>query len=241
MNNYNTPATATKNETILLQRQSEFNKVEGPRVGDFLKMPYGLYTRFTHAWDDSIQTGGSASGGGFYLGNGYTSYSGGLNSGVDYTDIKQTEEVKDGCVWFFDDGIMGANRGVYFNISFRVFELKEGANTKGLPEIKAYEKKLIQDQAEKITRIDGNGNEYTTPLPELVIMSEYLNDGYLAHLNESTGLNFVEGYKGSKCYVCQPMTCQQFTKLMLTTNFETKYYNNSMHNNTLFLTFRKDN
>jgi len=198
-------------------------------------LPYGLFTRFTHAWDDTIQTGGGQ--GGFYLGNGYISYSGSLDSGVKYSDIEQTSEVKAGSIWFFDKGISGAGRGVDYTMNFRVFKLKDGADTNGLPQIKRHEKKLIQDQAETITRLNGNGQEYTTPLPELIILADNLNEVYLNNLNKQTGLNFVKSWNGSNCYVCQPMTCKQFTTLLMCCNFETKYYNNSMHNNTMFLSF----
>jgi hypothetical protein len=232
-----TPETSEVNLSILAEREKQFNQVAGPRVGDYLLMPYGLYTRFTHAWDETIQTGGGS--GSFFFGSGYCSYSGGLDSGVSYTDLIETTETKKGAIWFFDKNISGAGRGVYFEIPFRVFTLKEGANTNGLPQIKAYEKKLLQDKAEKITRINGNGNEYTTPLPELVINAEELNDVYLNHLEKQTGLRFIKSYRGQSCYVCQPMTCQQFTLLMLSSNFTTKYYSNWMWDNTLFLTFNK--
>jgi len=228
------------NEQIFNDRVEALNKITTPRVGDFLKLPYGLYTRFTHEWDDSIQTGGSEHGS-YYLGDGYCSYSGGLDSGVKFKDIQPTSETKEGKVWFFDKNMSGADRGVDFKIPFRVYELKEGADLSGLPQIKAYEKKQIQDQAEKITRINGNGQPYALPLPELIIMADNLNAVALAHIKQNTGLDFVAGWKGSNCYMVQPMKSQQLAALMLTYNFETKYYNNSHYSNTLFLTFAKTN
>jgi hypothetical protein len=100
-------------------------------------MPNGETTRFTHDWGDSIQTGGCGSG--FYLGEGYISYSGGLDSGVKTSDLKPTDEKMKGWIWIFDKDIWGAGRGVDFEIDFRVFELIEGADLSGLPQMRKCE------------------------------------------------------------------------------------------------------
>lgn len=226
----NTTTKQTKNEEILKTREAEYNKRKGPRVGDYLLMPYGLYTRFTHKWDETIQTGGGS--GSYYLGGSYISYSGGLDSGVKLSDIEDTGETKPGHVWFFDQGISGANRGVDFMIDFRVFKLKEGADLSGLPQIKRHEKKLLQAQAETITRINGNGQEYTLPLPELYINEQFLNDYFFQNVEKQTGLKFTKSAWG---YVAQPMKHSQITTLFAMYNFESTYYNNSTHENMYFL------
>lgn len=219
------------NEEILNERTEAMNKIQGPRVGDYLRLPYDLYTRFTYDWGDSIQTGGGA--GSYHLGSsGYTSYSGGLDSGVKKTDIIQTDETKEGYIWFFDQGISGANRGVDFKISFRVFALREGADISGLPQIKAYEKKLIRDKAEKITRIDGNGNPYTLPIPELFISQKYIKEEVITEIKEKTGIFFVPVPWG---YSCQPMRQQQIDNLLNIYDFDSEYYNNAWFSNVLFL------
>lgn len=104
------------------ERIAAFNKVSGPRVGDYLQLWDGSYTRFTHAWDDGIQTGGG--GGSYYIGNGYLSYSGGLDPSVRYSLIQPTEETKTGTVWAFHNDHRKAHNGVYYQLEFRVFKLK---------------------------------------------------------------------------------------------------------------------
>ena len=127
-----------KNNTeILNERMAEFNQRVGPRVGDFLKLPrihpkLGEFTRLTHDWGDTIQTGGL--GGSYYLGSGL-SYSGGLDPGLSFSDIGGQVGERLGEVWFFDEGISGAGRGVYFQVSMRVFAVREGANLSGVYEL----------------------------------------------------------------------------------------------------------
>lgn len=219
------------NKEILKQREVEYNKKPGARVGDFLKLPEGIgYTRFTHDWGETIQTGN----GSFYFGSGYCSFSGGLDSGVKRADLIQTDELKNGFIWFFDNGLSGANRGKNFEIKFRVFELKEGADLSGLPQIEAFHKKQIRDKAETITRINGNGKEYTLPLPEIRVASRELNSVALDWIKKQTGLTFI---KKAWDYEVQPMKNEQITKLVSMYKFKSTFYNNSMYNNTLYLEF----
>ena len=124
------------NTEILNERQTAFNKIQGPRVGDYLYIPstdkrVPEYTRFTHDWTDSIQTGGL--GGSFYMGeSGGLGYSGGLDPGVKTADLTLTAATKEGSVWFFDKGRVGAGRGRTFNIPMRVYTLKKGADLNGI-------------------------------------------------------------------------------------------------------------
>lgn len=122
------------NEEILQNRTETYNNRPGARVGDFLKLPTGKFTRFTYSWDDHIQTGGM--GGSYYLGNGYLSYSGGLDPGVKKSDIVETDEKKDGLVWIFDKDEHRAHNAVHFKIEQRVFALKENADISGIWELK---------------------------------------------------------------------------------------------------------
>lgn len=224
-----------RNVAIFNERVAAYDKKPGARVGDYLILPYGLCTRFTHKWDDHIQTGGNSSS--FYLGNGYISYSGGLDSGVKLSDIELTDEVKSGMIWFFDKDISGAGRGVNFEMNFRVFKLKEGANTNGLPQIARHEKSAMIAQADTITRINGNGQPYTLALPEVIIQCDTLNDVVLGLLQKNTGMTFTKSFGG---YAAQPMKHEQLNTLLLTYNFTCKYYNNATWSNTMFLTFAKD-
>lgn len=125
------------NQEILKERITAFNAVTGrPRVGDYIYTPQTdsripEYTRITHDWNDRVQTGGN-SGSSYYLGDGYLSYSGGLDSGIATDCLILTDDVKPGSVWFFDGDIAGAGRGVYFQADMRVYRVKEGSDISGL-------------------------------------------------------------------------------------------------------------
>jgi len=138
--NYVDPRTLNPiNLEIVAARMEAFNKRQGPRVGDFLRLPatdprQGDMTRFTQRWPDKIQTGGM--GGSFYLGSNYLDYSGSLDSGIIPADIIPTDETRDGSLWIFDLGQSGAHRGVDFMRPMRVFKTREGANLDGLDELR---------------------------------------------------------------------------------------------------------
>lgn len=129
------------NIEILTERETAFNEIKGPRVGDYLYIPskddrVPEYTRFTLKWDTIIQTGGSINGD-YYLGeSGGLSYSGGLDPGVKITDLILTNTTKDGTVWFFDENWPRAGAGKTFSIPMRVYNLKEGADLRGLHHIR---------------------------------------------------------------------------------------------------------
>lgn len=130
------------NDLLLSERVTRFNKRQGPRVGDYIELPkihpkLGTITRITHDWGelDKVQTGGL--GGSYYFHRvGLLDYSGGLDSGVTHADILPDPiGTRDGRVWFFDEDISGAGRGVYFNVPMRVFALRAGANLEGVGEL----------------------------------------------------------------------------------------------------------
>jgi hypothetical protein len=122
------PADQEKNNKILEERMKAYNEIEGCRVGDYIRELNGRLTRVTHDWNEpgetseTIQHGGSEYGQ-YYLGNGYISYSGGLDSGIKKNQLKPTGEMKQGKVWFFNNDFAGAGRGIDFMVSFRVFEV----------------------------------------------------------------------------------------------------------------------
>jgi len=124
------PQLDEKNTAILKDREAKYNKKAGPRVGDFLKLPDGTYTRFTYDWGDSIQTGGASRS--FYLGNGYISYSGGLDPGIEKSDVKLLKIKKYGLVWFFKDDWQRAGGGIDAKMAFRVFTPVKGADLSGV-------------------------------------------------------------------------------------------------------------
>lgn len=128
---YNALKNDEKNEQILKRNLQAYDKIDKARVGDFLLLPDGRVTRFTHDWGDHIQTGGSP-GNAYYFGEGYMSYSGGLNHGIKHEFLELTNEKMKGSVWFFSCGYAGASCGVYYTVLFRVYKIKENTPPKEL-------------------------------------------------------------------------------------------------------------
>lgn len=128
------------NQEILATCTAAFDLRPGPRVGDFLRLPrpderVPEFTRFTHKWEHTIQTGGTEHGSYFIYKSGGLEYSGGLDPGVALADLIPTESTKPAAVWFFDRGLTGPGRGVTFQIPCRIFHLRDGAETSGLYEL----------------------------------------------------------------------------------------------------------
>ena len=61
-------------------------------------------------------------GGSFYLGNGYMSYSGGLDPAIDKNLLIETAELREGSCWFFHHNESMAHNGVQAIIQCRVYE-----------------------------------------------------------------------------------------------------------------------
>lgn len=144
------------NAAILAQRLAEFDAVQGPRVGDFIRLPrkhrhHVEYTRITHDWGDTVQTGGTA-GGSYYLYGPGLSYSGSLDRGICKAQLIPTGEAREGSVWFFNEGISGAGRGKYFSVPMRVFAIREGADLSGLDELRCpYSLTCLNEEQHKET------------------------------------------------------------------------------------------
>jgi hypothetical protein len=85
---------------------------------------------------------------------------------------------------------------------------------------------------ETVTRVNGNGQSYTSDLPRLLIMNKFINDVALAHITANTGLVFV---KTAWWYEAQPETALQIATLLMTYNYKTRYYDNWDFKNTLML------
>lgn len=118
---------------ILRERERILNERTGPREGDFIIRLDGTLERFSydHGEPWGIQTAKSGS---FYLGRGYTSFSGALEPCVPSARIEETGALWPGWVWFFSQDMMGGGRGVYARLAFRVYreleaiaEEREGA------------------------------------------------------------------------------------------------------------------
>ena len=106
------------NRQIVDERMASYNLLPGPRVGDWVELDDGKFTRLTHDWGDTIQDGGE--GGSFYL-DGYISYSGSLDPGISRSRLSDTGKTKLGTVWIFRDDHHVGHNGIDFRIPFRVF------------------------------------------------------------------------------------------------------------------------
>jgi hypothetical protein len=120
----------TKDKAIYRRRNNAYNKREGIRVGDWIKHKNGKFDRVTYIWRDEndvvfqIQTGGNKYGR-YYMGDGYMSYSGGLNTGyeVPKTKFRKLNYLRDGMVWFFRHNHHIGGNGIETIMRFRVFEV----------------------------------------------------------------------------------------------------------------------
>jgi len=92
-----------------------------PVEGEFLILKDGTLDRFTYAWKDGIQIGGTR--GSFYFA-GYCSYSGTLNPSVKYSDLILTDKIEWGTVWIFDQDQIEAHNSFQFKLPFRVWKFK---------------------------------------------------------------------------------------------------------------------
>lgn len=122
-------ADRKENMPLFKKRERAYNRIKGIRVGDWVKEKDG-YTRVTYIWRDDdktyqIQTGGSKFGQ-FYLGDGYISYSGGLDTGFNPNKVKyeQLKGRRIGSVWFFKNDYHTADNAVVYTMKFRVFKVK---------------------------------------------------------------------------------------------------------------------
>jgi hypothetical protein len=117
-------------DKILAERMAAYNAIPGCRVGDWIIELSGRMTRATHDWNEpgetceTIQHGGSEYGE-YYLGNGYLSYSGGLDTGIKKNTLKNTGETKSGKVWFFINDYHTADNGIEYMVQFRIFKVME--------------------------------------------------------------------------------------------------------------------
>ncbi len=226
-------ADAKINLELLKQKIVEYDKRTGPRVGDYLELPYGMKTRFTHAWDEGIQIGGGSSS--FYLGKGYISYSGGLDPSIEYKYLQDTGTKEDGMVWFFNKDWSGGGRGVNFYMPFRVFKLTPKYDPSTIWMLRDKERALYREKAETITRINGNGQQYTLPVPEILLQG--VTEQQVVEIEQKSGLKFEQW---SGCWRCQPL---KITELLAVTSypyFEGTFYDNWNYKNTFFLKWKKE-
>lgn len=110
------------NEQILKDRVCEFDSIEGPRVGDYVRLDDGSLARIAKITDHYFQLGV----GSFYLhGRDGCSFSGTLYPPHPHRCLKATPGTKDGLIWFFSANEAKANNGVDYEIELRIFDVQE--------------------------------------------------------------------------------------------------------------------
>lgn len=117
-----------RDREILENSIREFDKTEGPRVGDFIDFGDDKLRRFSHDWGDSLQTTDGRYGWSFYFEGGSISFSGGLDPKIPIEQIERVsgaEGFRFGNVWFFHHKDVCAHNGVGAKVLFRVFRLKQ--------------------------------------------------------------------------------------------------------------------
>jgi hypothetical protein len=131
-------------EVRMNARKARQEESGAPEVGDFVivecKDGGEEILRFTHEWDDTIQTTcrkghPCTNDQSFYIDrDGECSFSGSLDRGLERSKIKRSEftvvdgkkevlvqDMRYGNVWFFHHDWPGAGRGVYARVEFKVW------------------------------------------------------------------------------------------------------------------------
>lgn len=123
------------NAEILERRMALFNRNSHPMVGDFVDFN-DCTRRISYIWvyndkvevkpveDWDIQTSGLY---GYYLGEGYCSFSGSLYTAIKGKLFQLTDEKRLGFVWFFNRDWWGAHRDRDFQAEFRVWKVNANA------------------------------------------------------------------------------------------------------------------
>lgn len=91
--------------------------------GEFVRLKDGSLRRIAHVWEKNLPSCHLqlAENGSIYLGNSYTDFSGGLDSGLDL-NLRHTGETLEGSCWLFDGDDARAHGGVYHKALFKVWD-----------------------------------------------------------------------------------------------------------------------
>lgn len=197
-----------KEYSCAYQKKFIFNE---PIIGDCLQLPDGQIVYFCHIHTDSIQT---CPGGSFHLSpSGFLSFSGGLDSGISISDIELSNEKSALPIWFCHRGFLTAGSAIYARIECRVWKTKSGADLSGIPQVERLRKKILKEKSETITKIDGNGREYTEYLPTIIIKKTGVSEDLLKEIAYKTELTFEDDYFFVPVYWSQPMKLEQIERL----------------------------
>lgn len=91
---------------------------------------------------------------------------------------------------------------------------------------------------ETLTRLNGNRQEYTLPLPKISILTSKINDTALTWIDNNTGLKFR---KTAWAYEAQPKTSAQIVKLLTMSGTPLiQFQNNATNKNVLYMKYYRD-
>ncbi|MNJ95331.1 hypothetical protein D3C87_130410 [compost metagenome] len=228
---------------LLLEFRDKYLKrvvdIKTPVVGDCIFLPDGQVVYFCSIYETKGQTCESGS---FSLSNnGFLSYSGGLDTGILFSDLVPTKELYILPIWFCHKGYLCAGSAVYANIECRVWKTKSDADLSGIPQVKRLRKLKLKEQSETITKVDSIGNTFQEHLPALIIIKEGLPEGLIDNVREVTGLVFEDSYHFVSVYWSQPMTVAQLELIQSFRQFMFKEtYDQISHEPLLILSISKD-
>lgn len=119
-----------KNFSLAEERINNKLNFDFPSVGDFIKIDKKYFRIGIGFYDDNnkIENFQYTEGGSFHMSkDGFCSYSGGFSfdygGRIEVKALKLTKEKKEGSFWFFSRENVGAQMGVYFNGSFKVWKV----------------------------------------------------------------------------------------------------------------------
>jgi hypothetical protein len=123
-----------RDSEILRVRAAAFLARQQVKQGDFIRFANGTIRRVSHVWTDEnnqpdgVQTTMKDTGGSFYLGDGYMSYSGGMWPSIPANTLTRAVELMDGRAWFFHHDYSQAHNGIDVNIPCPVWDCTLEAN-----------------------------------------------------------------------------------------------------------------
>ena len=126
---YQTLTELDPTDYAIIERRANALAEHGvPIVGDWIDFPDGTRRRISHIWradwmNDPDRGPGyqTSDGGSWYLGDGYTSFSGSLYSTLQDPDLTPADETRHGSCWFFHHDHHRAHNGIETAIPFRVW------------------------------------------------------------------------------------------------------------------------
>lgn len=206
-------AQTTLNQEIIRSRSTLYDSLEGPRIGDYIKLPNDQFYRITN-FNRNNQFGIGT--GSYFLGEGHLSFSGTANDWLTVSDIKLTAEQKAGSSWIFDQNKVRAGGRVDFQIPFRVYELVPEFDPELLYVVKNYNRMARRALVEQEQHYTHGGTPYTLPLAEIFLFKadipvKLMNQLYSAIA--ATGAYIDATYDSCKLMI-QPFIKSQFDAII---------------------------